>query len=138
MKTDRFFNSVGDVSRQLRYSGKVALYPLMEPINFYSDIADTTIVVPIGFVSDLATIPQFLQFVFMKSDDPRIAMGAWVHDYIYYLKGNIEYMDHNVQLTKSQCDKILAYEAMVTLGATKLQSHLVYYALMLFGDKLPK
>lgn len=107
-----------------------AFFELRKEIIFDSDIAGE-IVVPVGFVSDLASIPQFAWSIFMASDDPRIELGGWVHDRLYELQGKV----NGLQLTREQCDRILAYEAMPELGANILQQHAVYYALHWFGNR---
>ncbi len=42
------------------------------PLRFRSDIAGGVIVVPLGYDSDLASIPQFAWSIFMASDSIRI------------------------------------------------------------------
>jgi hypothetical protein len=142
---DRFFNIIGDTCVQLRPQTLIELgytklnkayYSLHAPIRFKSDIAGGVIVIPKGFISDIASIPLWLQPPFMKSDDPRIALGAWVHDYLYVKRGNILLCNlTEVILTRDQCDRILTEEAMPHLMAKWWQCKLVYYALHFFGYK---
>lgn len=134
---NRFSDIQGDVSLQLapwecRKRGLPlrAFFDLREELEFESDIAGK-IIVPVGFISDLASIPQFAWSIFMASDDPRIELGGWIHDRLYGLKGKV----NERQLTREQCDRILAYEAMPELGASTFQQHAVYYALRIFGDR---
>jgi len=141
---NRFFNIDGDTSTQLapwtlQSMGKplnVALFKLLIPIRFRSDIAGGVIVVPSGYISDLASIPQFAWSIFMASDDPRIELGAWVHDLLYGAQGKVTLEDGTVTaLTRDQCDHILAFEAMTDLMAEKIQQDAVYEALKNFGDR---
>ena len=132
---NNFHNTLGDLSIQLCPQALLsmnkpinkAFYLLKEPLTFSSVIAGT-ITVPVGFISDLATIPKIAYPFFMCSDDPRIAMGAWIHDWLYFNKGFNK-------LTRLECDYILAYECMPALLASKRQSFTVFWALRLFGDR---
>ena len=144
--SSRFFDAPGDVSLQLApwkleaegLSIKVALFELREPIKFRSDIAGGVIVVRPPFRSDLASIPSWAWWLFMPSDDPRIELGGWVHDYLYDQEGQVPLEGGGrVALTRKQCDIILAYEAMPALGATRGEQWLVYYALRIFGVGWP-
>jgi hypothetical protein len=142
---NRFFNIPGDLSRQLapwelQAEGKpatAALFRLAEAIRFRSDIAGGIIVVPIGYLSDLASIPRALWNIFAP-DDPRICLGAWVHDLLYQFEGKVTLEDGTVTaLTRDQCDHILAFEAMPDLGADGFHQSAVYSALKYFGDRWP-
>ena len=113
-----------------------AHFQLEEPLRFRSDIADGDIIVPRGYISDLASIPRFAWSIFMSPDDPRIALGAWIHDLLYQQHGMIAVDGvHPTMMSREQADKILCYEAMPDLGATKLQQHTVYWMLRIFGDR---
>lgn len=143
---NRFLSSRGDVSEQLapweiQALGRpirTALFQLREPVRFRSDIAGGVIVVPVGYLSDLASIPQFAWSIFMACDDPRIELGGWVHDQLYGSRGNPPMEDGMPRrLTRRQCDQILCHEAMPELLATPTQCWLVYQALRRFGDGWP-
>lgn len=142
---DRFYDSSGSVllclsPLELKRQGFTnkwkAIFQLMSPIRFKSDIAGGDIVVPVGFMSDFASIPKVAWAIFMSPDDPRIALGSIVHDWLYGNIGNIPVLgagNDRITLTRDQCDRILAYEAMNELGATKIQQDSVYKLLHLFG-----
>lgn len=141
---NRFFDIRGDVSVQLapwvlRDMGKpinVALFELVEDIRFLSAIAGGVIVVPKGRISDLASIPQAVWSIFMAPDDPRIELGAWVHDLLYECEGKLTLEGgQEVQLTRAECDRILCHEAMVELLASTLRCFEAYESLRLFGDR---
>ncbi len=143
---NRFYEIEGDVSVQLapwklKESGKplnIALFKLMVPIRFRSNIANGDIVVPQGYVSDLASIPQFAWSIFMASDDPRIELGAWIHDLLYQNHGVVTLVGGGqTKLSRKQCDEILVNEAMVDLLATPFERGAVYQALRKFGDAWP-
>lgn len=144
--SSRFFDARGDVSLQLApwelvAKGQpidVALFELREPIRFRSDVAEGVIVVRPPFTSDLASIPPWAWWIFMPSDDPRIELGGWVHDFLYDHEGQVFLEDgRRVALTRKQCDIILAYEAMPALGAERWEQWIVYYALRIFGHGWP-
>ena len=143
---NRFFDINGDVSIQLapwklqaeNNPIKIARFVLQIPIRFRSDIAGGVIVVPRGYDSDLASIPQFAWSIFMASDDPRIELGGWVHDLLYQYRGVVTLeVDGQTSLTRKQADTILAYEAMPDLMADSFQSLAVYQALRRFGQGWP-
>jgi hypothetical protein len=142
---NRFYYIEGDVSTQLApwtltrlgIPTKTAWFKLRDEVRFRSDIAGGDIIVPSGFLSDLASIPQFAWSLFMACDDPRIELGGWCHDWLYGHTGKIvaedtEYLYPRI-LTRRQCDRILTFEAMPDLGATRFQQWAVYLALRLFG-----
>lgn len=140
---NRFYDIEGDVSMQLApwtltalgIPTKSAWFHLREQIRFRSDIAGGDIVVPVEFLSDLASIPQFAWSLFMACDDPRIELGGWVHDFLYGRMGLLDdcHLTTRGQLSRRECDSILAFEAMPELGATKFQQWAVYLALRLLG-----
>lgn len=141
---NRFFDIDGDVSTQLspwrlrqrHQPVKTALFRLEVPLRFRSDIAKGVIVVPQGYISDLASIPQFAWSIFMSSDDPRIELGGWIHDLIYQKHGVLTLEDGSqAKLSRKDADTILADEAMADLFATSFQRFAVYWALRLFGKR---
>jgi hypothetical protein len=143
---NRFFDIDGDVSIQLapwkliaqNEPVKIARFILKVPLRFRSDIAGGVIVVPLGYDSDLASVPQFAWSIFMASDDPRIELGGWVHDLLYQNHGGVPLENGSTtSLSRKQCDTILAYEAMPDLSATAFQCSAVYQALRRFGQGWP-
>jgi hypothetical protein len=142
---NNFYDTPGDLSIQLApweltrrgfVNKRTAIYELRKAIKFNSAIAGGVIVVPLSFLSDLASIPSFAWGIFMSPSDPRIELGGWVHDFIYSHKGDIcpEGATKYRPLTRKECDAILAFEAMADLGASKFQQYVVYYALRLLGS----
>lgn len=103
------------------------LFILQDEMRFRSDIAGGVIVVPAGFTTDLASIPEELWTAFMEPDDPRISAAAVVHDLLCDKKGDIVLEDGRaVHLTSTQAAQILAFEGMADLGATQVQQDLVF------------
>lgn len=140
---NRFFDIEGDSSVQLApwqlvangYKTTDAIFRLLQPIRFDSDVAGGVVVVPMGYPSDLASIPEALWNLFAP-DDPRICLGAWVHDLLYQYKGVVALEGGGeTALSREQCDRILCYEAMPELMADKFHQDAVYAALRVFGDR---
>jgi hypothetical protein len=150
-KQNRFYGSGGDLSTQLspwqaRAMGldpAISIFRLERDLRFRSDIAGGDIVVPIGFLSDLASIPRIAWTLFADPDANFMEMGAWVHDLLYGHIGNVSVICKMpdtprprplmVALTRKQCDRILCYEAMPDLGAAPWQIRAVYWALRIGG-----
>lgn len=122
--------------KEIGYSKEVPLFVLNGAVRFRSDIADGVIVIPDQMRTDLASIPQFAWSIFMTPDDPRISAGSLVHDYLYANQGKV-FLEcgFRTNLTREQCDRILAYECMPDLGASSFQQFAVFKALRWFGDR---
>jgi len=140
---NRFYNLPSICSNELLPTALVALalpidhpqFQLVTGFRFWSDIAGGVIVLEAGMISDLASIPQGLQNL-LSNDDPRISAGAWVHDLLCDRQGKIVLEDGRaVTLTHTQCAQILAFEAMLDLGANWIQRNGVFHAVNLFGPK---
>ena len=99
-------------------------FELAQRIKLRSDIAGGVLILEMGQVSDLASIPSLLEWATMNSDDQRISGGAWFHDFLYRNGGVVTVYNENetpmftVTLTRSQCDCILCDEAMPDLSAS--------------------
>lgn len=108
-------------------------FRLVGTLRFHSDIAGGVIVVPDGMISDLASIPQQLQW-FLSNDDPRISGPAWIHDYLCDMKGKVTLEDgKEVTLTSTQCAQILAHEGMADMGAGFWLRNEVFNCVNVFG-----
>lgn len=142
---NRFFDIEGDVSCQLApwtlhalgFEPHIARFKLRETIRFRSDLLGGVVEVEAGRVSDLASIPQFAWSIFMAPDDPRIELGAWVHDLLYAAQGGLWIEGRWVRYSRAMADRVLAHEAMPELGASRVQRWLVYETLRRFGDQWP-
>jgi hypothetical protein len=140
---NRFLNILGVDIRELApweikrrgYNLAQAWYELREVLPFESDIAGGVILVPVGTVTNCASVPRFAKPV-IDDNQPCISLGSFIHDYAYEQKGRLsvrlssgEFVVR--QLSRKQCDAILAFEAMPDLGATVFQQQAVYRALRL-------
>lgn len=80
------------------------------------------IIVPVGFISDLASIPRILHFLPHLDPNGRSRRAAVLHDYLYFTKQfNLKYSD---QILK---------EALKKEGMNKFTANIYYYAVRLFG-----
>lgn len=82
------------------------------------------VIVPRGFVTDLASIPQPLQLLRGRNPNTaRYANAAMLHDYLYWRQ----------DCTRSQADNIMAI-AMMEAGISFLERRLVHEAVRQFGQ----
>lgn len=82
--------------------------------------SDTVICVPVGTVTDLASVPRILWAIFPPHG--RYAKAAIIHDYLY---------DRAIG-SKEAADRTFL-EAMEVLGVSRLTRTLMYWAVRLFG-----
>ncbi len=90
------------------------------------ETSSEVIIVPIGFVTDFASIPQ----IFWNILPPWGTYGkaAVIHDMLYKSQGIIGKYSY----TRKQCDQILL-EAMTVLNVPKFTRWLIYNAVRWFG-----
>ena len=90
--------------------------PLIYNVNDGADL----ITVPAEFVTDFASVPPVIRWLFPKSGkyDP----AAVVHDWLYFKK----------ERSRAECDGIFC-EAMKVLGVAPATHQLMYYSLRAFG-----
>lgn len=87
---------------------------------YRSDVADTIIVIPVGFVTDFASIPAAMQWLFGD-----VAHRASLpHDFEYSGKGT---------LTREVADKVLL-EACLLSGIPAWKANLIYGGVRLGGS----
>lgn len=141
--TNRFYDTEGDLSTQLApwesarlgLDPSISIFRLERELRFRSTIAGGDIVVPNGFLSDLASIPKIAWSFFADPDAPFIELGGWVHDYLYGRMGLLDdcHLTARGQLSRRECDQMLCFEAMPDLGAADWQQMAVYWAVRLKG-----
>jgi hypothetical protein len=81
------------------------------------------VIVPRGFVTDFASIPQPLQILHASVSIGRYGNAAVVHDYLYWRQ----------DCTREQSDNILAI-AMMDAGVSFLERQLIYQSVRQFGQ----
>lgn len=97
-------------------------FHLSKPLMFYSGILNKHIVVPVGFKTDFASIPWFLQSL-IQVNGPHIH-AAVVHDYLCV---------HGKDVEISQQDADLVFlEAMKVLGVRPTQRRAMYRGVRLY------
>lgn len=79
-----------------------------------------TVHVPAGFVTDFASVPQFLWSILPYWG--KYGKAAVVHDYLYSTH----------QKTKQETDRVFL-EAMLVEGTPKSKAEIMYWAVRLFG-----
>src|SRR5690348_10982093 len=94
---------------------------LFEPLEYLTAVEGIGVIrVPVGFVTDYASVPRGLWNLFPPNG--RYAPAAVVHDYLY----------RRTLLDRGVCDQILS-EGMEVLGVSWLTRHLIYRAVRMFG-----
>lgn len=96
-------------------------WELTAPFEYHSDIGGL-IEIPIGFVSDGASIPKFLHSVIGSPWGGRYPEAAVVHDFCYFSK----------ILTRQSADQVFL-EAMKNLNVPKIRRTLMFLAVRIFG-----
>ena len=79
--------------------------------------------VPVGFVSDYASVPTCLQGIIQSYGNHEKA--AVIHDYLYSAKCHI-------QITRKEAD-VIFLEQMKDLGVSYMKRKMMYRAVRLFG-----
>lgn len=93
-------------------------FKLEERLVYKSDLYPAPIIVPAGFVTDLASIPRIFQALIPKVDKHMLA--AIVHDYLCRLE----------KFDRKLADSIFL-EAMKLLGVNRIRRRLMYWAVAL-------
>ena len=96
---------------------------LNEPLIYNSKKLNQQIIVPSGFLTDLASIPRLLWSIFPPFG--KYSRAAVVHDYILSKK-------YYYNLTKKEYDDIFL-EAMKAYNVNVFTRNIFYYSLRLFG-----
>jgi hypothetical protein len=102
-------------------------WTLTRALIYHSPLIGGTISAPVGFNTDLASIPRFFHRLFPVNDTHRLA--AVLHDYLYSKKGAMP----DRTLTRLQCDQIFL-EAMRVSGVPEWKAQTMYKAVRLFGS----
>ena len=93
-------------------------WKLITPLVYQSDLWKEQIVVPAGFVTDLASIPRIFRSIIPQNGKHRLA--AIVHDYLCRQK------DFHRLLADS-----IFLEAMKLLGVNRIRRRIMYWAVVL-------
>jgi hypothetical protein len=93
---------------------------LVRPLIYESNLLGSDVIVPVGFSTDFASVPQLLWNIVPPLG--RYGDAAIVHDYLY-----------RTQTTDRATADAIFLEAMEAKGCRWTQSRLIYYAVRLFG-----
>lgn len=107
--------------------GDKRLFKLLAPFGFSVD--GIAAAIPLGFVTDLASIPDAAGF-FMTNNDPRILRPALVHDLFYQYAGRPPEVAFS--LTRAQADAMLR-DGMAFCGAGWFARWTVWFHVRLYG-----
>jgi len=109
----------------IRSIPKTKFFSLEE--DFTCHTSEGIFVVPLGFRTNLATIPEVLQSL-IQNNAPYIREASVLHDYLYDKDTTYSYV------SKNKADRLLI-EGMSYLGASSLQCLFVWQAVHRFGDR---
>lgn len=96
------------------------LYKVIEPFVYQSDVAKTEIIVPAGFITDLASIPR-LPFFYRELEQVADMPGV-VHDYLYSIG----------PFPRETCDQVLK-EACLLIGISAWKVWAIYSGVRIGG-----
>lgn len=95
-------------------AGDPALFMLAHPLRYGTNDGKYEIVVPEGFITDLASIPRYLWW--WQAPHEAAMAPAIIHDYLYWLQ----------PCTKEEADAVL-YLALLEVGVEKRDARAVYF-----------
>lgn len=107
---------------------KKTVWEIQESFVYYTNLGDI-IEVPVGFVTDFASVPKILWNIFPPTG--KYIKAAVIHDYLTSLKGQLP---NGKIYSKKEVDAIFL-EAMTVLKVSKVTRYIVWRAVSLFGDK---
>ena len=107
---------VDDLSNEGRGSWRLA-----SPLAYSSDVSGLTITVPVGFITDFASVPRAPIAFWLTGDTAH--EPAVIHDYLYATG----------LLPRALADSVLL-EAMAVEGVPSWRRYAMYYAVRAFGD----
>lgn len=95
---------------------------LLEELIYWERRSKQLIVIPVGFVSDGASVPQVLWGVMGHPFSKQVREAAVLHDFLYY----------NNIVSRAKADQIF-YDALRELGMEYVQAQSYYIAVRSFG-----
>lgn len=101
-------------------------FRLLRGVDYLSNNASVLVRVPIGFRTDLASIPPFLRPFFNRNGKSKKA--AVVHDFLYSDEVDV----FNRALSRKECDLVF-YEALIECKVAEFKARLFYYGVRLGG-----
>ena len=111
----------------LKVSSSPGKWELDGEMRYASDLVGHLIVIPKGFVTDLASIPRLARLIIPVNGRHRLA--AIVHDYLYARKGLLSIV---VRMSRKQADQVFL-EALKVQGVGWWKRQLMYTAVRAGG-----
>ena len=101
-------------------------WELVQPIEYHvgSENSPEVVIVPVGFVTDFASVPFGVRNLFPR--DGKWTKAAIPHDYLYFTLGL------HGKYSRKECDKIFL-EIMEVLNVSWIQRHVMYRAVRVGG-----
>ena len=104
-------------------------FKILEAFEYYTNLlGDERIIisVPKDFITDFASVPRWLWWLFPPYG--LYGKAAVIHDFLY------TELSKSYKITKAQADKIFL-EALEVLGVPTWKRNIIYLAVKLFGSK---
>ena len=101
---------------------------LLAPL-YYQPLNGPLIMIPVGFITDFASVPRILWSIFPPYD-PFYGAPAVLHDYLYTLLGIIP--GYPIRFTRAESDALFL-EAMSLQGTEEWRSLCLYHGVRLGG-----
>lgn len=114
-------------------------YPVLTPLpddkwklleDWHCAYDDGLYTVPAGFITDGASIPRFLWFIYGSPMDYPYSLSALLHDYLYVLFATYD-KNPNSKLRKLADEAFRDYS--IQLGVSKFMAYTEYHAIRFFG-----
>jgi len=109
---------------------KTDLLMLWEPLEYYDPRSERLFVVPVGFTTDGASIPQSLWHIFGHPYSKEVREAAVIHDYLY---ANLK----ELSVIREDADQIL-YDAAREIGMSYPKAQSFFIAVRAFGGSHTK
>ena len=104
-------------------------FQLIEPFEFRSDRLMAVFKVPVGFITDFASVPRLLWNVLPPTG--KYGKAAVIHDYLYQTRG-LSSLPGRALVSRADADNVLM-EGMTVLGVRWSQRWAVYSGIRLGG-----
>lgn len=101
------------------------MFELTSPL-IYNQNQPTQVTVPIGFLTDFASIPRVVKILFTGKEINNPA--SVVHDYLY----THHFYDDGQKITREQADNIL-HDIMTLTNSPKFSTKVIHFFVRLFG-----
>ena len=123
MKQSRFLDKMEVVKLDIKSRQGLPLYRVMNTARYYSESLDKVFTIPKGFVTDFATIPKLLQWLFPSGGEYK--WECVLHDVFYDVT--------SVDITREEADNVFK-GAMEASGIGWWKVWCLYNAVRVFGE----